>query len=196
MSVGAFLGIGPSFVDQSAAMAFHQAISVALRSAGLAPYTDPPTSTASPTVGRFGRSSLDHHSADALRGLARRRGSAPALHLELVGMNPYRAAFLPIDFPRPLETEYVERIAGTATPIWIGSAYGLTRDLIARAPSLEIPVEANHLSDEIAARIDAGDTLHDADYGRLWESERTAWLLLVEGARLAVARRTAFSLAG
>jgi hypothetical protein len=197
MSVGAFLGIRPSFTNEPAANAFLQAIARALRGAELPAYHEPVEATARARTGRFGRSSFDHHSAAALTGLARRAvGSDIGRQLQLIGNNPHRAAFLPIDFPSPLQTDYVDPIAGNRTPIRAGSAYGLKRDLLALAPDLGIPLEGDGVSDEVAEQIDAGQSLDDSDYGPAWDDERTAWLLLFEGARLAIAHHTAFSLAG
>jgi hypothetical protein len=197
MAVGAFIGIRASFADRAEADAFLEAIDRALRDARLPAYTEPVPLPDVYRRMRFGRSELDHHSADVLVALARRAEDiGNGEHLALIGRHPYRVALLPLDFAMPLETEYSERIVGNPTPIWVGSAYGLRRDVCALAPALGIPLLGDVLSDQVADLINEGESLDDDDFGQLWEDERTAWLLLYEGARLAIEHGIALSLAG
>jgi Bacterial regulatory proteins, luxR family len=60
----------------------------------------------------FGRSALDHHSSRVLVDVAN-FGSSAQKHpnLGLIRNNPFRVAFLPIEFSPPLQTDYFEQIA-------------------------------------------------------------------------------------
>lgn len=139
---------------------------------------------------------MDHHSAECLRSLAKmseRHEERP--HLYLLDYNPYRVSFLPIDFNAPLATDYSEKINGTLVQIYIGSAYGLMRNLLNIAPELGIPLDQDELSDETAQRINNSEPLDEEGFFKLKE-ERTAWLLLYEGARLAIVQCVALALAG
>jgi hypothetical protein len=57
-------------------------------------------------------------------------------------------------------------------------------------------LENGVLSDEVAAKINEFELLTEDDDGELAEDERTAWLALYEGTRLAVENKVALSLAG
>src|SRR5437773_1292097 len=96
MSVGCFLGIRASYIDeaQNAASAYLDAVNAALSAIGLPGYTDPADPPNVYDGGLFGRSALDHHSARCLAEFAESamaRGPAP--HLGLLATNPYRVAF-------------------------------------------------------------------------------------------------------
>lgn len=196
MSVGAFLGIRPSFNDESAARAFLGAIADVLSEAGFPPYGDPAPSPNRSRRG-LGRSSLDQQSAGALIQLAHRaERSEDARHLRVIADNAYRVAFLPLELPAPIKTAYADPIGGTSTAVWIASAPALYRALIRLAPALGIPLAGDTLSDETAGLIDEGESLDENDFADAFESERLAWLMLFEGARIALAERTALSLAG
>jgi hypothetical protein len=110
--------------------------------------------------------------------------------------NPYRLAFLPAEFKKPLRTKYREEIAGRLTRIKVGSAPCLLRELCALAPELGIRLKDGELPYTIAMRINKFRPLSKDDDCVLIEDERTAWLLLYEGARLAVKHNVALSLAG
>lgn len=199
MSVGCFLGIRASYVDeaQGAASAYIAAINVALGTKGLPAYSDPARPPDVYNGGLFGRSALDHHSAGCLAKLAEMTMEyGPAHHLGLLASNPYRLTFVPVDFPHPLLTDYVEDIAGEAVKIWVASTPRLAKDLESAAALLQIPLQDGQLADSVARRINAFAPLHDGDDCSLAENERTSWLLLYEGARLAVQHRIALSLAG
>jgi hypothetical protein len=199
MSVGCFIGIRASYTDQAqdAATAYLAAINAALRANGVPAYVDPPDPPDVYTGGLFGRSALDHHSARCLAQLGESAAAhGPAPHLELLGMNPYRVAFVPVDFEQPLPTDYTESIAGDQVGIWVGSASRLAAELVSVAPLLGIPLEAGRLTDTVARKINDFAPLFEGDDCALAEDERTAWLLLYEGARLAVQHGVALSLAG
>ena len=195
MSVGVFLGIRPSFNDQVAARDFLEAIKRALARADLPSYDEPPEVPRIRLGAGVGRSALDHHSASALAALAEREEHAQ--HLGLVASNPYRVVFLPFDFATPLETIYRELVAGRPTPIWVGSASRLADELRDLAGHFGIRLEGGELSDHVAAAINESQPLsNDDENAELFEDERTTWLLLYEGARLAVTHGIALSLAG
>jgi len=200
MSVGCFVGpVRSSYIDESqdAAASFVAGIDSVLRQNGLPGYSEP---AAAPDVydgGLFGRSALDHHSAGCLVELAEmatRKGHAP--HVGLLAVNPYRVTFVPVDFDRPLPTGYWERIAGDQIEIWVGSVPRLLAELAALAPALGIPLTDGQLADEVATQINDFAALYDGDDRSLAEDQRTAWLLLYEGARLAAQHAVALSLAG
>jgi hypothetical protein len=199
MSVGCFLGIRASYIAeaQKAASAYLDAINAALSTIGLPFYTDPAHPTNVYRGGLFGRSALDHHSARCLAELAElavARGPAP--HLGLLATNPYRVAFIPLDFGQPLLTMYAENIASEEVRIWVGSAPRLVTDLTATARPLGIPLEGGRLADVVAGKINDFAPLYEGDDCSLAEDERTAWLVLYEGARMAVQHGVALSLAG
>ena len=198
MSVGFFMGIHASYTEESQASAANliKAINVALKQAKLPPYVEPAELPDVYNDGHFGRSGLDHHSAGALMNLAEQasqRLNAP--HLELLTKNPYRVAYLPIDFGSPLLTDHTERIFNSVADIWVGSAPRLREELIEYALLLGIPLTSGELSDDVATMIDNETPLAPGDGDDLIE-ERTAWLVLYEGARLAVEHGVALSLAG
>jgi len=199
MSVGCFLGIRASYTDQAqvAAGAYLAAINRALRANGTPEYTDPPNPPNVYNGGLFGRSALDHHSARCFADLGERaRADGGGSHLGLLAANPYRVAFVPRDFEVPLPTDYSEEIAGERLVLWVGSAPRLVGELVSVAPLLGIPLEAARVSDAVARRINDFAPLHEGDDCSLAEDERTAWLVLYEGARLAVQHDVALSLAG
>jgi hypothetical protein len=61
---------------------------------------------------------------------------------------------------------------------------------------LGIPLDDGWLADTVAQKINDFAPLHKNDDCSLAEDERTAWLVLYEGARLAVKHGVALSLAG
>lgn len=196
MSVGFFLSVHSSYTEnaQSTADSFVHAMNDALRSQGLGQYVDPENAPNGYVGPKFGRSSLDHHSARCLVAVAE---LDPTLsHLELVAFNPYRVAFLPLDFPTPLETMHREWINDVEPTLWIGSAPRLLRELQTVSSRLGIHCQADGLGDDLATRIDNLEQITPGDPQALVEDTRTAWLLLYEGARLAITHRTALSLAG
>lgn len=72
---------------------------------------------------------------------------------------------------------------------------GLVRWL-STARNIGIPLVNGELADETAAAIRRFPALQNGDSIELIEDERTAWLALYEGARLAVEHRLALTLAG
>jgi hypothetical protein len=199
MSVGVFMGIRAAYTDaaQNFARAYLDAINRALRKAGLPDYQDPDTPPNVYTKSRFGRSALDHHSAGSLVELAQFAVSQQhPVHLQLIAANPYRISFVPTEFAAPLPTDYSEAIGGLQVRIWVGSVHALLGELRKLAQPLGIPLRGEHLPDDVAERINDLQPLADNDDGSLAEDERTAWLLLHEGALLASAHSVALSLAG
>ena len=199
MSTGLFMGVRTSYTDESQACAeaFLDAINRVLLDSGIAPYSDPRNPPSVYMGHLFGRSELDHHSS---RVLAKIAGvgveSRQSTHLALIRDNPYRTAFLPLDFASPLLTDYRERIEGEPVQIWIGSLPCLLSELTMLAANLGIPLKDGLLTDETARAINDCDPLFDGDSKELAEDERTAWLALYEGARLGLKHNVALSLAG
>jgi hypothetical protein len=95
----------------------------------------------------------------------------------------------------PAPTEYYERIGGEDTQIWVGSLPRLLTELKQLAGQLGIPLVNGELADETASAINGFEPLRNGD-SVLIEDERTAWLALYEGARLALEHRVALTLAG
>jgi hypothetical protein len=200
MSIGCFVGpLRSAYAEeaQDRAALFAKAIDATLRKHGLPGYREP---TEEPDVyndGLFGRSALDHHGAETLTALARlanEDGGAP--HIGLLATNPYRVAFLPLDFEAPLLTDHTERLFGKHAGLWIGSAPRLLTELTDLAPALGIPLDDRQLTDDIATKINNFAPLYPNDDCALAEDQRTAWLLLYEGARLAVEHQVPMCLAG
>lgn len=199
MSVGLFMGIVPSYSEEAedSARQLIAAINSRLRERNLPLYTEQSEPPDVYVDDVFGRSELDHHSASCfaeLADLAEQHHSARQ-HLAIL-TNPYRAVFLPQDFGEPFKTGYKEEIFGGSLEVWAGSAPKLLGELTELAPHLGIPLDNSVLTDEIAAKVNEFELLTEDDDGELSEDERTAWLALYEGARLAVENKVALSLAG
>jgi hypothetical protein len=193
------MGIRSSFVDgaQDAALSFLDAINRALADRGLLPYLDPAEPPLVYTGHLFGRSALDHHSSRVLADIANLSTSAKGCpNLALIRDNPFRVAFLPIDFSFPLQTGYFEQIGGDHIGIWAGSLPRLQMELSSVASDLGIPLKNGNLTDQVAAAINGFEPLYEGDSAELAEDERTAWLTLYEGTRLALEHNVALSLAG
>ena len=157
MSVGAFMGIRASFVDDAreAADSLVAACQLALQENGFPRYQDPEEPPDVYTGFKFGRSSLDHHAAARLVEVAELADvELEASHLGVISLNPYRMVFLPVALPRPVLTGYIETISGQEVAIWLCSSFGLLDGVLKAAPKLGIPLKDGMLSDEIAAKID------------------------------------------
>ena len=199
MSVGLFMGIVPSYTEEAedSARELLAAINSRLQEQNLPLYSEPDEPPDVYVDDIFGRSELDHHSAGCfveLADLAEQHNSTRQ-HLAILA-NPYRAVFLPQDLGEPFETGYKEEIFGDLLEVWAGSAPKLLDELTELAQYLGIPLENGVLSDEVAAKINEFELLTEDDDGELSEDERTAWLALYEGARLAFENKVALSLAG
>jgi len=199
MSVGLFMGIVPSYVEESedSGRKLIEAINSRLKKLNLPLYSE---SDEVPDVyidDSFGRSELDHHSASCFMQLAdlAEENDLRKRHLAIL-TNPYRVVFLPQDFSEPFETDYKEEIFDEPIEVWAGSAPKLLEELVELASHLGIPLENGILSDEVATKINEFELLSENDDGELAEDERTAWLAIYEGARLAVENKIALSLAG
>ncbi len=193
------MGVRESYIEQALdhAKAYVAAINDALAAAGLPAYHDPERPPDVYSSGLFGRSALDHHSARCLVRVA--EIAADHLHSPHLGLlldNPYRVAFVPAHFARPLETIASDRIGGENVGLWVGSCLGLLSELVGAAPALGIPLDGGSLADETASRINEFETLFEGDSLEFAENERTAWLVLFEGARLATQHHVALALAG
>jgi hypothetical protein len=193
------MGVRGSYIygAEFSAQAFLDAINRALTHKGAAPYLDPPEA---PNVYKghlFGRSELDHHTSRVLSEIARLGTQANENpNLALIRDNPYRVAFVPADFAPPASTEYYEQIGGEDTQIWVGSLPRLLTELRQLAGQLGIPLVNGELADETASALNEFEPLRNEDSVEVIEDERTAWLALYEGARLAIEHRVALTLAG
>jgi hypothetical protein len=191
------MGVRGSYNDGAKASAFLDAVNRVLIQSGVTPYLDPPEP---PNVYKghlFGRSDLDHHTSRVLAEIARRgTQSMENPNLALIRDNPYRVAFVPADFVPPAPTEYYERIGGEDTQIWVGSLPRLLTELKQLAGQLGVPLVNGELADETASAINGFEPLRNGDSVELIEDERTAWLALYEGTRLALEHRVALTLAG
>jgi hypothetical protein len=199
MSVGFFMSIRSSYIEdaQASALEYMAAINRALSDAGLVAYQDPVEPPDVYEDGLFGRSALDHHSGRCLLRVAEIASQGqPCPHLALLISNPYRVAYLPGAFAHPFATVATDRIGGVTVRLWFGSCPALSSELVAVAPLLGIPLKGSILADDIAARINESEALYDGDTLEFAKDERTAWLVLYEGARLANERGVALSLAG
>ena len=193
------MGIVASYVEEAedSARELIAAINTRLQEQNLPLYSEPDELPDVYVNDVFGRSELDHHSAGCfvqLANLAEEHNSARQ-HLAILA-NPYRVVFLPQVFDEPFETGYKEQIFGDLLEVWAGSAPRLLAELTELAPHLGIPLENGVLTDDVAAKINEFELLTEDDDGELSEDERTAWLALYEGARLAVENKVALSLAG
>ncbi len=201
MSVGLFMGIRQSYTEEArdSAEDYLATINVALAARGLPPYVEP---ASAPDVYSdterflFGRSAVDADSGRCISEVAKIGvKQSGAKHLALLNYNPYRVAFVPIDFPEPLATRYTECIAGQNIGIWVGSAPALFRELLNVATKLKVPVDGT-LSDTVAEKIREYQPLFEGDVVIPDSDLRSTWLLLHEGARLALEHQVALSFAG
>jgi hypothetical protein len=199
MSTGLFMGVRQSYIEEAQPLArkFIQAMNRALAKNGIPVYVEPYTPPNVYNGNLFGRSELDNHTSRVLAEVAGIAASlSPSPHLALIRDNPYRVSFVPADFDSPFQTDYSEQISGTAIPIHVGSLPQLLAELKTLAQVLGIPLNEGELSDRDASAINAWRPLHDGDTAELIEDERTAWLLLYEGTRLAIHHNIALTLAG
>ncbi len=202
MSVGLFMGIRQSYTEeaQHSAEDYLAAINLALAARGLPPYVEP---ASAPNVYNdaeraflFGRSGVDADSGKCISAVAKIGvKQSGAKHLALLNYNPCRVAFVPIDFPEPLATRYTECIAGQNIGIWVGSAQALFRELLDVATKLKVSVDRG-LSDAVAEKIRGYQALFEGDVVDPDSDLRSTWLLLHEGARLALKHQVALSFAG
>lgn len=202
MSVGLFMGIRESYTEdaQDSAEGYLAAINVALASRGLPPYVEPASATDiyndTERTFLFGRSAVDADSGKCISEVAKIGvKQSGARHLALLSYNPYRVAFLPIDFPEPLATRYTEAIADQNTGIWVGSAARLFTELLDVATKLKVPIDGT-LSDTVAEKIREYQPLFEGDIVDPNSELRTTWLLLHEGTRLALQHQVALAFAG
>ena len=198
MSVGVFMGIRASYTEEAQASAenYLAAINVALAARGLPPYLDPAPAPDVYNDTLFGRSAVDADSGKCISEVARIGvKQSGAKHLALLNYNPYRVSFVPADFPEPLATRYTEPIAGKNTGIWVGSAATLFRELLDVATKLKVPIDGG-LSDTVAEKIRDYQPLFEGDSVDPNSDLRSTWLLLHEGARLALEHHVALSFAG
>lgn len=103
--------------------------------------------------------------------------------------------FVPVSFSSCLPTAYREQIGAGFAQIWVGSLPYLLTELTLLAGELGIPLVGGSLEDSTAVAINDSSPLYSNDPVVLAE-ERTAWLVLYEGARLAADHGVALSLAG
>lgn len=199
MSVGLFIGIIPSYLEEAedSAKKLVEAINLRLKELNFSAYSEPDEIPDVYDDSLFGRSELDHHSANSLAALAyfAEENKLDMKHLSLL-TNPYRVVFLPLEFNEPFETGHNEEVFDEQMQVWAGSSQKLLEELSELAPMIGIPLSNTGLSDDIATKINEFEMLSEDDNGELAEDERTAWLVMYEGARLSVENKVALSLAG
>lgn len=193
------MDITPSYLEAAdeAARKLVAAINLHLAKLNLPLYSEPKEMPDVYVDNAFGRSNLDHHSTKhfmQLANLAKEYGSARE-HLSLLA-HPHQTVYIPQDFSEPFETGFKEEIFGEAVEVWAGSIPKLFAELTELAPHLGVPLKNDFLSDEVAEKINEFELLSDDDDGKYVENERTAWLALYEGARLALEHKVALSLSG
>ncbi len=193
------MGIRSSYIPEArdSASDFVDAINQVLNSRGQSGYIDPVDPPQVYNGHLFGRSELDHHSSRVIQKIAGIGCSARnSPNLALIYNNPFRVAYVPIDFSPPSPTTFHDRIGGERIQIWVGSLPRLLTELRCLAADLGIPLTDSDITDETAAAINDGKPLYAGDSLELAEDERTAWLAIYEGARLASEHNVALSLAG
>lgn len=169
------------------------ALRQALHKRGLPDYIDP---TPPPNVyngSLFGRSALDHHSASVLCKLndfATNHGIGGQFSLR-----GDRAIHLPFDFPDKLPVRYGKGLSFFKKVQDFGSLPQLVVALRQLAPHLGIPLENGEVQDDVVQKINDFAPLYESDSCELAEDERTAWLVMYEGARLAQKHRVALTCA-
>ncbi len=199
MAVGFFMGIRPSYIESSKilAEAYIYSINNVLVAQGLPKYVEPVEPPDVYNGMMFARSALDHYGGRLLTQLGRlARERVGAKHLTLLKQKPYRVAFLPVTFPEPLLTDFKEAIAGEKMRIAVGSLTPLMREILDAAKILNIPLQDGVLSDDTAAKIINGEPLAAGDVPDPNNDYRSTWLIVHEGARLAISHNIALSLAG
>lgn len=138
---------------------------------------------------RFGRSQADHTGSQSLSELATLATERKQLYLL---RNIDLVAFLPGEFDDRPECA----LAGTTSVI--GSLPKLVRELTALADRLGIVLKSDELGDQVATKINKGQKLGTEKTRGLDLEEivdaRFNWLLLFEGARLAMERNVALVL--
>ena len=104
--------------------------------------------------------------------------------------------FVPDEFEEPVLTDHAEHLFGKAVRIWVGSAPRLLKELADLAPAVGVPLEDGRLSDEVASKINDFAPLYSGDDCAMADDQRTAWLALFEGTRLAIEHQVPLCLAG
>lgn len=190
MSIGAFVGVRASFNEDYAedAESLLESINHALLSIGEEPYHDPeqPPDVYDPSDSRFGRAATDHVGVSAFDSLLmvvkehsvnrHRRGLLSA---------PERYVFLPMKLREPLTVRHPESDEPTFE---VYSADELLDGLRALAPRLGIPFGGD-LRPGVAERINSYESFGESEPPP-YRDARTAWLLLHEGAALAIQHRS------
>jgi hypothetical protein len=193
------MGIRSSYIPEArdSASDFVDAINHVLNSHGQSGYIDPIDPPNVYNGHRFGRSELDHHSSRVIQKIAGIGCSARnSPNLALIYDNPFRVAYVPIDFTHPSPTAIHDSIGGKPTQIWVGSLPHLLEELRGLGADLGIPLTNGDITEETAAAINDWKSLYVGDSLELAEDETTAWLAIYEGARLASEHNVALSLAG
>lgn len=200
MSTGFFIGIKESYIPEAKeeAKKYIKAINKVLKKHEVDEYKENEEAPDVYEKGFFGKSVLDHHSSGCLVKLCEYAEKIfNAEHLRLVKLNPYRVAFIPIDFEKPFVTDYQETLWGD-NPINLnaGSSYRLKNELIEVAVHLGIEFENGEINEEQIEKINELEPFETGEDSELTEDLRSAWLLMYEGARLSIENKIALSLAG
>lgn len=200
MSTGFFMGIKESYIPEAVKNAenYIKAINKVLIGNNIGEYIE---SEKIPDVyknGFFGQSGLDHHGSSSLAELAEfAETKIQSKHLRLIKLNPYRVAFVPINFELPFATDYKETFWGNnSVNLNAGSSYKLKEELIEVAKHLGIEFNNGNLLEEQVKKINELEPFTIEEDENLTEIFRSPWLVLYEGARLSIENKIALSLAG
>lgn len=199
MYSGLFIGIKNSYAPESQVLAesYIKEINRTLSKKGLPLYEDGPFI---PTINKnssIGRSCLAHYSSSCLRDFGEfAESQVKVKHLQLLKINPYRVVYLPIKLASFFTTNHKESIWGNEEVyLNVGSAYGLKNELEQLANRMGISVENELNFEEQIHQINQQKPLEEGEAADLNKDMRKCWLLMYEGARIAIEHHIALSLA-
>lgn len=201
MATGFFLGIRESYTEEAQNIAenFLLEINYSLKNVGIEKYFEPRLIPDVYNNDFFGESALDHHNSEVLRELGELISSKiNKPHGILIKLNPYRVAFLPIDFKRPLTTNHIEQFFGDQNvAINVGSSIRFFQELLEIAVYLNIKIDDGKITQEQINLINELIPFEkDDERKEQILNLRSAWLLCFEGAKLSIENNIALSLAG
>lgn len=200
MSTGFFMGIRQSYIPEAKEDAenYINAINKVLSENQIGEYVENNNIPDVYENGFFGKSGLDHHSSSCLAEFAEyAETKINSEHLKLVKLNPYRVAFIPIDFEFPFATDLKETFwRNNIVNLNVGSSIKLMEELIEISKHLGIEFHYGNLIKEQVDKINELEPFDIAEKENLTEDFRSPWLVLYEGARLSIENKIALSLAG
>ena len=152
MATGFFMGIKESYIPEARknAQNYIDAINKVLVDNQIGEYLEIENAPDVYNDGFFGQSGLDHHSSSCLAEFAKYAETKIEVHhLKLISLNPYRVAFIPINFEYPFTTDFEEIFWGQdEVKLNVGSSYKLRDELIEVAQWLGIKFTNGDLNQE------------------------------------------------